>query len=79
MIGSQANLNWVPEWGSPDYFYGRSGHDAHFHQAASDRTRALYVDNSRRQPRRERVERSWFVRSWIRLLLVFPQLLFPSG
>jgi len=75
MVSSQTNLNWVSEWRGPDYFYGRTWHDAHFHQATSDRTRSLYGDNSRRQTRRECVERSCFVRSRIRLFLVFPQLL----
>ncbi len=78
MISSQANLNRVSERRGPDYFYGRTRDDAHFHQATRDRTRSLHVHNSRCQTPGKCVERSCFVRSRIRLFLVFPQLLSSS-
>jgi hypothetical protein len=55
---SQAHLNWVSEWRGPDDFYDCPRHDAHFHQATRDRGGSLDVDDSRRQTRRERIERS---------------------
>lgn len=79
MVISQANLNRISQGSCPDYSYGSTGHDAHFHQAASDCARSLDADNSRCQTRGQRIERSCSVHLTVRLSLIFPQCIFSSS